>query len=82
MSDLAVSNAREHLAEVIELTRSSGEPVYVTRRGRRVAVIIDAGTYDELVGAAEESLDHAELRAARDDGDFIPWEQVKADLGL
>lgn len=81
MSELAVSEAREHLADAIERARS-GEPVYVTRRGRRVAVIVDAETYDSLVESAEEALDRAELHAARADGDYVPWEDVKADLGL
>jgi antitoxin Phd len=81
MSDMAVSVAREHLADAIEGARS-GEPVYVTRRGRRVAVIVDADAYDALVEAAEDNLDRAELNAARTEEDFVPWDQVKADLGL
>jgi prevent-host-death family protein len=82
MSELAVSTARDHLAEAIEQARTSGEPVYVTRRGRRVAVIVDAEAYDSLVEAAEEALDQAELGAARAEDDYVPWEQAKADLGL
>ncbi len=82
MSDLAVSVARDHLAEAIDQARRSGEPVYVTRRGRRVAVIVDADAYDALVEAAEEALDRSELEAARAEDDFVPWEEVKADLGL
>jgi prevent-host-death family protein len=81
MSELAVSDARDRLAEVIEQAMA-GEPVYVTRRGRRVAVIVDAEAYDALVDAAEEALDRAELRAAREEDDYVPWEEVKADLGL
>jgi prevent-host-death family protein len=81
MSELAVSDARDHLAEAIESARS-GEPVYVTRRGRRVAVIVDADAYDSLVDNAEEALDRAELQAARAEDDYIPWEEVKAELGL
>jgi prevent-host-death family protein len=81
MSELAVSEAREHLADAIERARS-GEPVYVTRRGQRVAVIVDAETYDSLVDSAEDASDRAELRAARADDDYVPWEDVKADLGL
>ena len=48
MTELAVSEARNRLAEAIELARS-GEPVYVTRRGHRVAVLVDAASYDALV---------------------------------
>ncbi len=82
VSELAVSAARDHLAEAIEQARTSGEPVYVTRRGRRVAVIVDAEVYDSLVEAAEDALDKAELGAARAENDYVPWEQAKADLGL
>jgi len=82
MSELAVSVARDNLAGAIEQARTSGEPVYVTRRGRRVAVIVDAEAYDSLVDAAEDALDKAELAAARSEDDFVPWEQAKADLGL
>lgn len=82
MTEMAVSEARDHLAELIDATRRSGEPVFVTRRGRRVAVILDPDVYERLLEDAEESLDLAELRAAREDDDYIPWEEVKADLGL
>lgn len=82
MSELAVSQARDHLAEVIEQTRRSGEPVYVTRRGRRVAVIMDAESYERVVDAAEDAADRRELEAARSEDDYVPWEEVKADLGL
>jgi prevent-host-death family protein len=82
MSELAVSAARNHFADAIEEARRSGEPVYVTRRGRRVAVIMDADAYNALVEHAEDAMDRAELQAARDEGDYVPWEEVKADLGL
>lgn len=81
MSELAVSEARNRLAEAIELARS-GEPVYVTRRGHRVAVLVDPASYDALVESAEDTLDRAELDAARLEDDYVPWEEVKADLGL
>jgi prevent-host-death family protein len=81
MSELAMSEARNRLAEAID-TAITGEPVYVTRRGRRVAVLVDAASYDALVEAAEDALDGAELAAARVEDDYVPWEEVKADLGL
>jgi len=82
MDQLAVSQARDHLAEVIDEVRRSGEPVYVTRRGRRVAVILDVDAYDRIVEAAEEATDRRELQAARYEDDYLPWDEVKADLGL
>ena len=82
MSDVAVSDARSRLAEIIDEARRSREPVYVTRRGRRVAVIVDADLYDQLIEEAEDALDRRELDAARDEDDYVPWDEVKADLGL
>ena len=81
MSELAVSEARGNLAEAIEQARS-GEPVYLTRRGKRVAVIVSAEDYDAFVEAAEEQIDRVALRAARADDDYVPWDEVKAQLGL
>jgi antitoxin Phd len=85
MNEIAVSEAREHLAEVIEGAQRTGEPVYLTRRGRAVAVVavvVDPVVFGKLVEDAEDSLDHAELALARDEDEYFPWEQVKADLGL
>jgi len=82
MGDVAVSDARGRLAEIIDEARRSREPVYVTRRGRRVAVIVDADLYDQLIEEAEDALDRRELVAARDEDDYVPWDEVKADLGL
>jgi len=82
MSEIAVSEARNRFADVIEEARSTGEAVSVTRRGRRVAVVVDADTFDRLVDSADESIDRRELEAARRDDDYIPWDEAKADLGL
>lgn len=82
MNEVAVSDARNRLAEVIEESRHSGEPVSVTRRGRRVAVIIDADAFDHLVETADNVDDRRDLDAARTDDDYVPWDEVKAMLGL
>ena len=76
-----MSEARERFAEAIDSARTSHEPVYVTRRGRRVAVIVDADAYDTLVEAAEDAADRAELRLAREEDDFVPWEEVRRSRG-
>lgn len=82
MSDVGVSEARSRFAEIIDEARRSREPVYVTRRGRRVAVIVDSDLYDQIVEDAEDAIDRRELEAARHEDDYVPWEDVKADLGL
>jgi prevent-host-death family protein len=82
MGELTVSQARENLAELIESTQRSGEPVVLTRHGRPVAVVLDHALFERLVAAADDTSDRQALALARTDDDTVPWEQVKADLGL
>lgn len=82
MNEVAVSDARNRLAEVIEESARTGEPVSVTRRGRRVAVILDAESFDHLVSTAEDAEDRRELEAARTEDDYVPWDEAKDALGL
>jgi antitoxin Phd len=86
MSEMTVTDARARLADVVDAARVAHDPVYLTRRGHRVAAVIDAQDLDRLIAAAEELADLEAAQAARDEMDSgagaIPWEQVKADLGL
>lgn len=82
MKELPVSEARENLAEVIAEAQRSGTPVAVTRRGKRVAVLVDPDEYERLTSSLEDMLDRALLKLARDEDEYIPWEQAKRDLGL
>jgi prevent-host-death family protein len=82
MGELTVSQARENLAELIDNTQRSGEPVVLTRHGRPVAVVLDHALFERLVAAADDTSDRQALALARTDDDTVPWEQVKADLGL
>lgn len=81
-----MSDARARLAEVVDAARISHDPVYLTRRGRRVAAVIDAQDLDRLIEAAEDLADLNAAQAARDEMEggepAIPWAQIKADLGL
>ncbi len=82
MTEIAFTDARNRLADVITETSRSGEPISVTRRGRRVAVILSADAFDQLVDRADEAEDGRALDAARAEDDYVPWEEVKAALGL
>ena len=84
---LNITEARKQLASIIDQVRTEHEPVFVTRRGRRVAAVIDADDLDAIVELAEDMADIRAAEAARaemkDTGEQpIPWEDVKADLGL
>ncbi|MBK6887275.1 MAG: type II toxin-antitoxin system Phd/YefM family antitoxin [Tetrasphaera sp.] len=86
MSEMTVSDARARLADVVDAARVAHSPVYLTRRGHRVAAVIDADDLDRLIAAAEDLADLETAAAARgeiaDGQATIPWELVKADLGL
>ena len=82
-----VSEARRQLSWIVERARSDHQPIYLERHGRRIAAVIDADDLDALIAMSEDIQD---IRAAKDARDEmrstgvepIPWEQVKADLGL
>jgi len=77
---IPISEAREKLAEAVDTAR--GEAVFIERYGRPAAVLVSSERYEELVEALEEVEDIAAFDAAMaEEGENIPWEQVKADLG-
>ena len=82
VAEVAVSEARNRLDEVIEESQRSGEPISVTRRGRRVAVIVDSAAFDRLVGLAEDAEDRRAIEAVRADDDYVTWDEAKAALRL
>ncbi len=83
MSDVTVSEARDHLADVIDEARRQHEPVYLHRRGKRVAAVIDAEDLDRLTALAEDAVDIAEAQAAlEEEGESVPWDEVRVSLGL
>lgn len=82
-----MSDARQQLAAIINRARTEHAPVYLARRGQRVAAVIDADHLDELIRLAEDMTDIRAAEAAREEmratgATPIPWEQVRADLGL
>ncbi len=61
---LSVTQARENLAELIDTTQRSGEPMVLTQAGRPVAVMLDHAVFARLVQAADEGKDPATLPVA------------------
>ena len=82
-----ITEARKQLAAIIDQVRAEHEPVYLTRRGRRVAAVIDADDLAVIIDLAEDMADIRAAEAARTEMELtgeqpIPWEDVKAELGL
>lgn len=85
MTEIAITDARGRLASIIDTARRG--PVYLTRRNRPVAAIIDADQLNQLLADADELADIRAVDAAWKEtqrlGETpIPWEDVKRDLGL
>jgi prevent-host-death family protein len=73
---------RENIADLIDAARLSKEPVYVTRRGKKVAVIVDPDVFDELLEIAEDVIDRKELSEIDPKEKSLDWDVVKVELGL
>lgn len=81
MATMDVSAARKSLPDAVELART--EAVFLERYGRPAAVLVSPEQYEKLMAALEDAEDVAAFDAAmNEEGPNIPWEQVKADLGL
>jgi len=80
MSKISVTDARGRLPEVIRQAR--GEAVFLERRGKLQAVVVSPEQYERMMDALEEAEDIVAFdEAMAEEGDNIPWAQVKADLG-
>ncbi|WP_375499206.1 type II toxin-antitoxin system Phd/YefM family antitoxin [uncultured Jatrophihabitans sp.] len=80
MATMNMSDARDHLPEVMETART--EAVFLERRGRLAGVLVSPERYDQLMTALEDAEDVAAFdEAMAEEGPNIPWAQVKADLG-
>ena len=84
MLDLPVSVACNRLDEIVDDVRARHEPVFLTRRGRRVVAVIDVEDLERLTQAAEDLADIETAEAARAEiaeRGTISWDEVKAGLG-
>ncbi len=80
MAHYAASRAREVFSEVVD--KAASEPVFIERRGEVAAVVISPSRYEQMLEALEDIEDARAIdEALAEEGDNIPWEQVKADLG-
>lgn len=80
MITLASSDARKNFADVIR--RAQSAPVTIEKRGQREAVMIAPELFDSFVEAAEELEDITSFdEAMAEEGENIPWDEVKTELG-
>jgi len=89
MTTVTAEEARNQLAEIINRAAYGHEPTIVTRRGKRVAAIVsieDLELLEAVLDALEDEIDlpviKERLRHFEETGEGIPWERIKAELGL
>ena len=80
-----MGEARARLAELVDRTRRTREPVHLTRNGAPVAVLVDAGEWALLAELAERYEDltaaqAADVARAEDDGTRITHAALLAEL--
>ena len=90
MSDVAeglpCSDARDRFDELLKRAVKGKDRVILTRRGRPVAALVPIEDL-KFLEAIEDQLDAEEFRRAKEEFErsgepAIPWEKIKAELGL
>lgn len=81
MSKVSTVEARERFSDIINRAAFGKERVVLTRRGKELAAVVpieDMRLLEEL----ENYMDVEAARQALKEEGTIPWEKVKAELGL
>lgn len=82
MSELPISEARDHLGEVVSKAEHAHERTVLTRDGKAVAAVISIDDLRELE-AAEDEADLAATRVAlASDAPRVPHSKVLAEFRL
>lgn len=84
MTNMPTVKARNQFSEVINRAAYGKERIALTRRGRRIAAVVpieDVELLEELENRADLEDARAALAEARAKG-TIPWDKIKAELGL
>ncbi|MCK4622293.1 MAG: type II toxin-antitoxin system Phd/YefM family antitoxin [Desulfuromonadales bacterium] len=83
MTRIGVSDARDHLSEVVDRARYTHDRVILTKRGREVGAIISIEDL-KLLEMLEDQLDIKEARQALEEsqGERISYDEVRNKLGL
>ncbi len=75
---VTAEDLRARLGRELDLLRNTDEALYVSKRGRLAAVVLDADRYAELIDRLEyleDSLAALQARDGRDDS--VSWAEVR-----
>ena len=84
MDTLSTAEARDQFSDVINRAAYGKERVVLTRRGKALVAVVPIEDFELLreledyydAKAADEALEDVRIHGT------IPWEQIKAELGL
>ena len=84
MTSVSTVEARERFSEVVNRAAFGQERIVLTRRGKALAAVVpieDLKWMEELEDQMDIEAARKSLAEAREKG-TIPWEDIKAELGL
>ena len=81
MTRLAASTLRQQLADTLNRVAYKGERIVLERRGKDIAALVSLEDL-ALLEQLEDRIDLEAARAALKEPGSIPWDRVKARLGL
>jgi prevent-host-death family protein len=84
MTSMPITAARDDLSDVVNRVAYSKERICLTRHGKDVACVVSVEEA-KLLDLIEDRLDLSDaleaLKEMREQG-FVPWDDLKTDLGL
>jgi prevent-host-death family protein len=74
MSEMTLTEARQHLADVANRAAYTGEGIYLTRHGRRLAAVVPVEVLDAIEGRIDLEDSYAEA------GEDVTLDQLREEL--
>jgi prevent-host-death family protein len=82
MTTMTASDAREHLSDLLEKARHTGERTLITRRGRKLAAVVSVEDL-ELLEELEDRVDLAAVRESlKERNKAVPYQEFRTTLEL
>ena len=85
MKRISVVELRQFLADILNRAEYLGERTVIHRRDKDAAAIIsieDLHLLERLIREEEDRIDIAAAQAAREENDYIPYEDFRAEVGM
>lgn len=83
-ADITTLMARKNFAELINHAAYGKARFTITRRNKKLAALVSMDDL-HLLESIEDAEDRQRVTTAQKEyqaGDFVPWDKIKADLGL